>query len=155
MARSGLRRREVICAVVRSTLRGLRAINTQYHVSERVAWDVQGTTGMKSLHDIDARYPLALAEVRRVNRRATHIIGLNAGTSMRRYVCRICGQLIDTDSAKWPATKHALENASAHAEMHNAALAERDTWCPQCGWTDGHHGFRVLNKARKGDSNEK
>lgn len=41
----------------------------------------------------------------------------NSGTTRRVY-CYICGDLIDSDSASYPQTKHMTDAINAHREKH-------------------------------------
>lgn len=75
---------------------------------------------------VDRRYPLAAAEAsRRTDGRARHIVGARGGSAQRCYRCNICGIEVDSESAQYPATRHAERAIFAHAASHEAALAAR------------------------------
>lgn len=49
---------------------------------------------------------------------AIYVVGPKSGSSRREYVCHECRELVDTDSASYPVTKHAVKAAYAHAAKH-------------------------------------
>lgn len=55
---------------------------------------------------------------------ARNIVGRRGGSSRRQYVCNICGDIVDTESAKYSMTRHASEAIDRHVAMHWPADAE-------------------------------
>lgn len=55
-----------------------------------------------------------------------HWYGRKGGSVQRKYVCHICDQVIDTESAKSAMTKHAEEaienHGIGHLKEHNIAI---------------------------------
>lgn len=74
------------------------------------------------LSEIDDKYPLTHEEATK-DYRVRHIVGIRGGSSKRRYNCNVCGVEVDSDSAKYPVTKHALNAIDAHAAAHEAKLS--------------------------------
>jgi hypothetical protein len=54
----------------------------------------------------------AIARERRP--RVKRWVGVNGGSSERRYVCYLCDEVIDTESAKYAPTKHAEQAIADH-----------------------------------------
>jgi hypothetical protein len=63
-----------------------------------------------------------LAKRERNKRNQYHFIkrwyGYNQGSAQRRYVCYICNTVIDTESSKYPMTKHAECSIEEHGIAH-------------------------------------
>lgn len=70
---------------------------------------------LSHLVDVDA---LLTTIAKQVNPRVKHWWGVRSTSSVRAYVCHLCGCVVDTDSAKYPKTKHALRALDAHKLGH-------------------------------------
>lgn len=44
--------------------------------------------------------------------------GRRSGSAQTRYVCHICDCIIDTESSRYPMTKHAATAIEQHGEFH-------------------------------------
>lgn len=67
-----------------------------------------------------------------LNPRAAYWVGAQGGT-VRRYYCRACGTLVDTDSAKWAPTKHAAVASERHEAECRRFLHVVDLACRELG----------------------
>ncbi len=52
--------------------------------------------------------------------------GARGGATRRKYVCYFCGDVIDTESASYPMTKHAAAAIDAHGLEHAVRLVLSD-----------------------------
>ena len=52
----------------------------------------------------------------------TRIVGTFGGGRQRRYICNVCGCLVDTESATSRQTVHAVRAITAHVRMHREEL---------------------------------
>lgn len=63
-----------------------------------------------------------LAKRERKKRQQYHFIkrwfGYNQGSAQRRYVCYICNAVIDTESSRYPITKHTTHAIEEHGLNH-------------------------------------
>lgn len=49
---------------------------------------------------------------------ALYIVGPKGGCSRRSYVCHECRETVDTESARYPLTRHSLQAAWNHVNEH-------------------------------------
>jgi hypothetical protein len=71
----------------------------------------------------------AYAEFNRAERTPTghyaiYVVGPKGGGSRRTYICHECGEQVDTDSASYPVTKHAVKAAYKHVAEHGLVSAQ-------------------------------
>lgn len=67
----------------------------------------------------DFNHPKLDAQAKEIDSRYQRWVGIKAGSSKRRYLCRLCGNFqIAAESSRWPMTKHAAEAIEGHMRSH-------------------------------------
>jgi len=67
----------------------------------------------------DFNHPELDAQAKEIDSRYQRWVGIKAGSSKRRYLCRLCGNLqIDAESSRYPMTRHAAEAIAKHMAFH-------------------------------------